>query len=98
MLRVSTFYCSDVAHVNMVARKFEWSTVDESNVARVNTERYNRFAHNAKTKAVPSRTLARDLVASGNSVDRRSRAGWLYLAGGSTTRKRFSQRPLPALS
>ena len=47
----------------------------------VSTLRCIIVAINAKTQAIPSRTLAGGLVTSGHSVDRRSRAGRLFLCG-----------------
>jgi hypothetical protein len=42
MLRVSTFYCSDVAHVNMVANKIELQSSVQvgEHVAHVNNRLY----------------------------------------------------------
>src|ERR1700746_2817612 len=97
MLRVSTFYDSDVAHVNMVARKSGYASQEkwQGDVAHVNTRLYAGW--NASTKALPPRPSGRNSIENSNSVDRRGRARGLYFEGGRPARRRLPQRPLSAL-
>ena len=64
----------------------------------VSTLRCIIVATNAKAEAIPSRTLARGVVTSGNSIDRRSRAGRVYFAGSRSACRRLPQRSLSTLS